>query len=179
MHTGIGHSMLKKIKRQSLKKHTERNLTERDISQRNAPLTHLGFLLDEAFFDDFEMLYEFGKEVGLQRKDVKIFTFVETRRKIPSLRQNQITNREFSWNGEIHNQNAKEFLEFPFDVLIGLYPGKHEFLGAMVAQSKAKFKIGFEGTDERLYDLLLNVDVKKATLFKNEVKKYLQIFGKI
>jgi hypothetical protein len=171
--------MLKKVKHHSLKKHTEKNLTERDISQRNTSLKYLGFLVDEAFFDDFEMLYEFGNELGLQRKDVKLFTFVETRRKIPSLRQNQITNKEFTWRGEIHNQNAQEFLDFPFDVLIGFYDKKHEFLSAMVAQSKAKFKIGFNGADERLFDLLLTVDLYKPDAFKSEVKKYLKIFKKI
>jgi hypothetical protein len=171
--------MLKKVKQHSLKKHIENNLSKRDISQRNAPLKYLGFLVDEAFFNDFEMLYEFGSELGLQRKDLKIFTFVETRKKLPSLRQDQITNKEFTWRGEISNQNAQEFLDFPFDVLIGYYKGKHEFLSAMVAQSKAKFKIGFHGADDRLYDLLLNVDIQKPELFKGEVKKYLQIFKKI
>ncbi len=152
---------------------------ERDISQRNTPLKYLGFLVDEAFFDDFEMLYEFGNELGLQRKDVKMFTFVETRRKIPSLRQNQITNKEFTFRGEINSKNAQEFLDFPFDVLIGFYNGKHEFLNAMVAQSKAKFKIGFNGADERLFDLLLTVNFQKLEFFKSEVKKYLKIFKKI
>lgn len=171
--------MLKKVKHNSLKKHTEKNLSERDVSQRNAPLKYLGFLVDEAFFDDFEMLYEFGKELGLQRKDVKVFTFVETRRKIPSLRQNQITNKEFTWRGEIHNQNAREFLDLSFDVLIGFYNDQHEYLSAMVAQSKAKFKIGFNGADERMFDLLLAVDPKNHDAFKSEVRKYLQIFKKI
>lgn len=171
--------MLKKVKKYSLKKHTDKNLGQRDISQRNAPLKYLGFLVDEVFFEDFEMFYEFGNELGLQRKDIKIFTFVETRRKIPSLRHNQITNKEFTWKGEIHNQNAQEFLDFPFDVLIGFYKGKHEFLSAMIARSNAKFKIGFNGADDRLYDLLLTVDIQKPELFKSEVKKYLQIFKKI
>lgn len=74
--------MLKKVKHISLKKHTEKNLLERDVTQRNTPLKYLGFLVDEVFFDDFEMLYEFGTELGLQRKNIKLFTFVETRRKI-------------------------------------------------------------------------------------------------
>ena len=171
--------MLKKVKHHSLKKHTERKLNERDISGRNTALKYLAFLVDEVFFDDFEMLYEFGSELGLQRKDIKIFTFVETRRKIPSLRQNQITNKEFNWKGEINNQNAQEFLDFAFDVLIGFYKGKHEFLSAMAAQSNSKFKIGFHGANERIYDLLLGVDLQNPEAFKSEIKKYLKIFKKI
>ncbi|SRX52179.1 DUF6913 domain-containing protein [Aequorivita lipolytica] len=171
--------MLKKVKHHSLKKHTDKNLMHRDISERNAPLKYLGFLVDETYFDNFELFYEFGKELGLQRKDIKLFTFIETRRRIPTLRQNQITNKEFTWRGEIHNQNAHEFLDYPFDVLIGFYNGKHEFLSAMAAQSKAKFKIGFNGADERLFDLLLTVDLQKPETFKSEVKKYLTILKKI
>jgi hypothetical protein len=171
--------MLNKVKQYSLKRQIEKNLIERDFSQRNEALRYLGFIVDEAFFSDFEKLYAFGKEFGLHSKDVKIFTFVQTRRKIPSLRQNQISNKEFTWRGEIHSQNAKEFLDFPFDVLIGYYKGKHEFLSAMVAQSKAKFKIGYSGMDERLYDLLLAVDPQKPELFNAEAKKYLKIFKKI
>lgn len=171
--------MLKKVKYRSLKKHTVKQLSERDISQRNTPLKYLGFVVDEAFFDDFELLNEFGKELGLQTKDVKLFTFMETRRKIPSLRQNQITNKEFSWGGEIKSQNANEFLEFPFDVLIGYYQGKHKFMEAMVAKSAAKFKIGFHGMDEGFYDLLLGVNPQDIDLFKSELKKYLEILKKI
>jgi hypothetical protein len=172
--------MLKKVKHNSLRKHTDNNLDNRDVSQRNTPLKHLGFLVDETVFDDFEKLYEFGRvALGLQRKDIKIFTFVETRRKIPSLRQNQITNKEFTWRGEIHNQNAMEFLDFSFDVLIGFYKGKHEYMDAMVAQSKSKFKIGFNDADARLFDLLLAVDLDNFEAFKSEVEKYLRILKKI
>ncbi|MDN3725440.1 hypothetical protein QRD02_13710 [Aequorivita sp. SDUM287046] len=172
-------SMFKKVKHHSLKKHTEKKLTERDISERNSPLKYLGFLVDEAFFEDFELLYEFGRELGLQRKDVKLFTFVETRRKIPSLRQNQISNKEFTWRGEIQKQNAQEFLDFPFDALIGFYKGKHEFLSAMVALSRAKFKIGFEGADARLYDLMISINPSNFEAAKAEIEKYLKILNKI
>lgn len=171
--------MLKRIKQNSLKKHIDKSLATRDFSNRNEPLQHLGFLVDEAFFSDFEKLYAFGNEFGLKPKDVKIFTFVETRRKLPTLRQNQITNKEFSWKGDIQNQNAREFLDFPFDVLIGFYKGKHEYLSLMVAESKARFKIGFHGADERLYDLLLSVNLNTPDLFKAEVQKYLRILKKI
>ncbi|MEM0574694.1 MULTISPECIES: DUF6913 domain-containing protein [Aequorivita] len=171
--------MLRKVKQNSLKKHIEKNLSKRDFSKRNEPLKSLGFVVDEAFYNDFEKLYEFGTSLGLQPKDVKIFSFVETRKKLPSLRQNQITNKEFTWRGEIKSKNAQEFLEVPLDVLIGFYPGKHEYLSAMVVQSKAKFTIGFKGADERLYDLLLAVAPDNLDDFKSEVIKYLKIFKKI
>jgi hypothetical protein len=170
--------MLKKLKLYFLKKRTETSLLKRDVSQRNTSLKYLGFLVDEAFFDDFEKLFQFGTQLGLQRKDIKLITFLETKKKVPSLRQNQISNKEFSWKGEVQSKNAKEFLNFPFDAIIGLYNGKHHYLDAMMAQSKAKFKIGFNDSDERLYDLLLTIDLKKPETFKGEVEKYLKILKK-
>ena len=171
--------MLKRLQLHSLKKHIDKNLEQRDVSQRNTKLTHLGFLVHESFFEDLEQLYSLGIELGLQRKDIKVFTFTDNRRKIPSLQQNQITNKEFNWKGQILNQNAEEFLNFPFDALIGIYKDNHDFLNFMVSKSSAKFKIGFKGVDERLYDLLLDIDPKNNQLFKTEIKKYLKIFNKI
>ncbi|SDX14529.1 DUF6913 domain-containing protein [Aequorivita viscosa] len=171
--------MLKKFKLYFLKKQTDKNLLQRDVSQRNTSLKYMGFLIDETFFNDFEKLFKFGTELGLQRKDIKQFTFLETKKKVPSLRENQISNKEFNWKGEIQNEEAKEFLNFPFDAIIGLYKGKHDYLDAMMAQSKAKFKIGFNNADDRLYDLLLTIDLKNPETFKSEVGKYLKILKKI
>ena len=79
----------------------------------------------------------------------------------------------------MHNQNAQEFLDRSFDVLVGLYNGKHEFLDLLVATSNAKFKVGFHGSDERLYDLLLGVEPTNVSAFKQELKKYLEILDKL
>ncbi len=171
--------MLRKIKFNSLKKHTDRSLEQRDVSQRNAKLIHLGFLTDESFYGDIEALYNLGIELGLRRENIKVFAFSKSNGGIPSLRQDQITNKEFNWRGEMVSQNAKEFLDFPFDVLIGIYNNKHEFLEAMIAQSKAKFKVGFSNSDQRFYDLLLKIDPKNNELFRSELKKYLKVFNKI
>lgn len=171
--------MLKKLQNYSLRKQIDKSLSERDFSQRNTSLRYLGFLIDESLFDDFESLYEFGIDMGLQRKDIKQFTFVETQKRIPSLLNNQISNKEFNWRGEIRNDDAMEFLNNPFDVLIGFYRGQHEYMDAMVAQSKAKFKIGFNDADKRLFDLLLTVDLQHPELVKEEIAKYMRIMNKI
>lgn len=171
--------MLKKLKLYSLKKQTDKILSERDISQRNSTLNFLGFLIDENSFDNFEKLYEWGIEFGLQRKDVKQFTFVKGKRSFPSSRENQITDKEFDWKGGIRNENAQEFLNYPFDVIIGYYNGRHEFLDAMMARSKAKFKIGFNGANEQIFDLLLTADLQKPEILKEQLVKYLKILKKI
>ena len=171
--------MFKKLKLRSLKKLTDRYINTRDTSQLNARLRTIGFLVDEAQFQNFEDLYEIWNDLGIQRKDVKVFTFVEVKKKTPSLRQNQLNNKDINWRGEIHNANAMEFLRIPFDVLVGYYKGSHDYLDMMVAQSNAKFKVGVSESDERLYDLLVNVSISEPRIFKAELKKYLKILNKI
>jgi len=171
--------MLKKIKQRSFQRSIDKNLESRDISQVNAPLKSIGFLVDENVFVDLEALYDIGTSLGLQRKDVKLFSFVTFSKKAPSLRQNQIHNKDFSWKGTIDNQNANEFLDIPFDVLVGYYESSQQYLDAMVSKSAAKFKVGLQAGDERLFDLILSVDVKNTKLFKEELEKYMKILKKI
>lgn len=171
--------MFERLKRRSLKKVTERNLAHRDLSQLNSTLKTLGFIVDEKLIQDFEPLYDFYVEFKLLPKDVKVFTFIEVKKKLPSLLQNQVQSKDFNWKGEMHNQNASEFLDKDFDVLVGYYEGKHEFLDAMISQSNAKFKVGFAGGDKRLFDLLISVKPNEIETFKLELKKYLEILNKL
>ena len=170
--------MFENLKKKALKKHTERNILNRDTSEINSKLKTLGFLVDEMIFQDFDRLFEFSKIFELQPKDVKVFSFLEVKKKLPTLQQNQINNKDFNWKGEILNQNAIEFLDRDFDVLVGLYNGKHRFLDLLVSESKAKFKVGFKGADDRLFDLLIEVPTSDLPTFTTELKKYLTLLNK-
>lgn len=171
--------MFEKLKRRSLRKITERHVMNRDLSKVNDPVKTVGFLVDEKIFKEFETFYDFYSDLGLVPKDIKVFSFIEAKKKLPSLRQNQVQCKDFNWKGEMHNQNAKEFVQRDFDLLIGYYNDKNAFLDAMISQSNAKFKVGFVGADERLFDLLIAVDAKNVKLFKQELIKYLKILKKI
>ena len=171
--------MLKSLQRRYLLKKTERNLKNRDLSKLNNKVITLGFLVDEDFFNDFEKLSTISEKIGLHHKDVTVFTFMNVKKKLPSLRQNQINNKEFSWKGIIQNQNANEYLGKPFDVLVGYYKGQNCFLDLMISKSKANFKVGFKGVDDRLYDLIIDVDPLQVTKFGEELIKYLKVLNKI
>ena len=62
---------------------------------------------------------------------------------------------------------------------MGYYRGSHEFLDLMVSESKAKFKVGTAGADERLYDLLIELDIDNTEAIKTELKKYLTVLNKL
>ena len=171
--------MFEKLKRRSLKKRIDQNLKNRDTSEINSEMKTLGFLIEEALIPDLEVFDSFVLDFGLQSKNVKIFSFEEVKKRIPSMQQNQANNKDFNWKGELNNQNAKEFLEKPFDVLVGYYVGPHEFMDLMISTSKASFKVGFPGGDERLFDLIIALDPKNVEEFKIELKKYLTVLSKL
>jgi hypothetical protein len=171
--------MFKKIKEYSVKKITDKNLINRDMSRVNSPLNTLGFLVDETIFQDFETLYDYSNLLGIMRKDIKVFSFLDLKKRAPSLRQDQVSDKDFAWDGVIKCKSAQEFLDKSFDVLIGYYGGGNSFLDMMVSQSKAKFKIGGMGADKRIFDLLINVEVGNTKTFKEETKKYLTVLNKI
>lgn len=171
--------MFEKLKRKSLQKLTDRYLALRDFSQVNEPVKTVGFLVDEALFQEFDELFDFSKDLKIPPKNVKVFSFIRVKKKLPTLEFNQVQSKDFNWKGELHNPNANEFLNTPFDVLVGCYQDDNEFLNVMMAQSKAKFKVGFTGMDERLCDLLITTSALDTTLWKVELKKYLTILGKL
>ncbi len=171
--------MLKILQKKRIQKKIALYLKNRDTSNLNDSAVTMGYLVDEDLFKDFEKLFEVSKEMGLKDKDVTVFTFMEVKKKLPSLRQNQINNKEFSWKGIIQNQNANEFLDVPFDVLVGFYRGKNNYLDLMMTKSKAKFKVGFKGVDSRISDLIIDVDPLKTNDFKRELIKYLRVLNKI
>ena len=171
--------MFENIKRRALKKKIELYLSQRDTSEINSQLRTLGFLVDEAIMPELDKFDDFAREFGLQPKDIKVFTFLEVKKKLPSLRQNQVYNKDFNWKGELMNQNAREFMDKQFDVLVGYYEGKNPFLDLMLSGSKAKFKVGFTGADDRLFDLIIGLKPSDFEGFGKELKKYLTILNKI
>ena len=171
--------MFQSVKRRSFEKVIATEIANRDHSQLNSTLNTLGFLVNEDTFKELETLLESYAYFGLQPKDVKVFTFVTFSKKAPSLRQNQVSNKDFNWKGAITNKNAEEFLNRSFDVLVGYYTQENRFLDVMMAKSKAKFKVGVSRANADLYDLLIDISLNDFGKFKAELKKYLTVLGKL
>jgi hypothetical protein len=110
--------MLEKLKKRSIKKRIERYVALRDTSGRNTSLQTLGVLVDEGLIPDLYLFEDLPASLGVHPNKFRLFSFLEVKKKLPSIRQNQINNKDFSFKGQVKNNNALEFVEFPFDVLI-------------------------------------------------------------
>lgn len=171
--------MIKKIKNFSIRRKINDIIASRDLSQRNSKLEKLGILVDNSFVEDQSYLEKTIKKLGLEENQYQFFHFVEVDKSVPTLQSNTISKKEFNLKGELINQDAIDFLKTPFDVLICVFPEDNQWMNLMAAESKANFKIGFFGMDQRIFDLIINVDPKDHQSFENEVIKYLKILNKI
>lgn len=171
--------MIKRFKSFSIRRKINNLVKHRDLSQRNSKLGKLGILVDDTYMEDRNYLEKLVKKLGLNDKQYQFFHFVEADKNVPTLQSNQVSKKEFNLKGEISSQDAIDFTGIPFDVLICVFPENNQWLNLMAAQSKAKFKIGFYDMDQRIFDLIINIDAKDNQLFENEVIKYLKILNKI
>lgn len=171
--------MFKRIQKIFLLKNTKNYLENRTMCNINDSLKTIGFLVNEEVNIDFEKFFEVSRTLGVHQKDVKIFSFLDFKTKTPTLIQNRIYSNHFNWRGQINNCNALDFLTINLDVLVGYYKSKNEYLNLMVAKSNAKFKVGFTGVDDRLFDLIINIDLQNTDEVKNELKKYFKVLNKI
>jgi len=171
--------MFKRIQKIFFTRNITKNLKKRTMFGVNDSLTTIGFLVNEEEHINFDIFFDMSIALGLQQKDTKIFSFTDIKTKTPTLIQNKIFSNHFNWRGEINNNNALDFLNTQLDVLVSYYDTKNNYLNLMTSKSKAKFKVGFNGVDNRLFDLIINVDPQKNLDVKSELLKYFKVLNKI
>ena len=79
----------------------------------------------------------------------------------------------------LKNIDLQSFIDEPYDILICYYKNELLQLNQITAASKANLKVGISRKDERLYDLIIDVSLKEINIFKQELKKYLNILNKL
>ena len=171
--------MLKKIKQIIFEKKIREYISERNVSEKKSKVKKIGFLVDEDAYQNLDALYSFSETIGLQRKDIKIFSFKKFEKSAPTLLQNTVSQKDFTLTAKLKNGIGSDFLNIEFDLLVGYYQGRHLYLDLMVVQSKALFKVGLLDTDERLFDLQLALKPKDEDVFVIEMLKYLNALQKI
>lgn len=89
------------------------------------------------------------------------------------------SEKDVNWRGNFTEPTFKNFLEQPFDLLIGYFNHQHLYLEKAVLESKATFKVGFSKVNSKLYELEISTEIENIQQFSSELKKYLQILKKL
>jgi hypothetical protein len=171
--------MFKRIKQRYYQKAITIALSKRDISQLNAKMHTLVFLYDGDQGNEVSAYHKIATSLCVSESKTQFFSFVTFQKNTPSLLQDQFSQKDISFKGAFTGASVKEFVATSLDVLIFMLDKEHLHLDVLVAQSNAKFKVGFKGADPRYFDLILSVDPNDTASVITELTKYFIILGKI
>ncbi|WP_179339100.1 DUF6913 domain-containing protein [Winogradskyella ludwigii] len=171
--------ILKAFKEKSNRKYVNNLLAIRQSKVNNDKIKTVAVLLNTSEFYEFEVFRAYFKELGLlsPKHEIAAFTLDD---KLEHNKWNvHFSPKDFGWKGKIKNLDLAAFIDEPYDMLICFYKNPVLQLDLITAASKANFKVGISTEDERLYDLIIDVSLKDINIFKQELKKYLNILKKL
>lgn len=90
-----------------------------------------------------------------------------------------ISPSDFGWYGGIKSGALRKILTNKYDLLINYNKIDNLYTNLVLLQCQSSFRVGFEGSDDRFYDLLINCNKEDAITFGDELKKYLLILKKL
>lgn len=171
--------ILKGFKRKSNQKLINKLVQSREVYLSSKKIESVGVILNLNEFDDFESFRSMFNELNINQNKIKLIGFVEDAKTIGNSIELLYSEKQIGWKGNIKNDELNTFLKTNFDALISYYKQDNLALNLTTALSKSKFKIGLSKYDERLNDLILDINPKDFKLFKTELIKYLEILNKL
>jgi len=171
--------ILKAFKDKSIQKYVNKLLATRKVQINNNKVKTVAVLLNTSEFHEFEVFRVYFKELGLNSPKHKIIAYTLDDKLEHNKWNTHYSPKDFGWKGKIKNIDLDTFINEPFDVLICYYKKQVLQLDLIAAASKANLKVGISRKDERLYDLIIDVALKDINIFKQELKKYLNILNKL
>ena len=171
--------ILKAFREKSNQKFIKKLLSSITAAVSSKKIESVGVIIDSSDFSDAEAFKVYFNELGVQLPRIKIIVFVEDEKKTERLWGNYFSKNDFGWRGSVKHVELQTFIDTEFDALVSFYKSEALELKMVTAASKANFKIGLSGVDDRLFDFILDVSTKDFGVFKTELKKYLTILKKI
>lgn len=145
----------------------------------NEKINTVGIIVDEGYFNEKENLIKELIKNDINQGNIKLLVYKDRFKKNDVVGFPSFSMKDVSWNGEIQQQEAIDFLSKPFDMLISYYDVTKAPLSLATQQSKAVFKVGFSTIDKRLNHFMINTNAENFKVFSDELFKYLRILNKI
>jgi len=169
---------LSKLKESILRKkfdNTVLKLQDNRIVSQKEILT-VGILTTESISSTIDLQSEIETILGLKNSKLQSFKKFN---KSDEVSFNYFSEKDVNWRGNFIQPTFQNFLEQPFDLLIGYFKHHHLYLEKAVLESKASFKAGFSDVNSKLYELEISTELENSQQFSSELKKYLQILKKL
>jgi len=171
--------ILKSLREKSNQKYINKQLNSRRSNVSEQKIDSLAVILNISEFNDFEAIRDFASELKIHPNKIKILAYTEDEKEVLNSRELLFSKKEIGWNAKIKSPELQDFLNKEFDALIGYYNEENVELNLVTTMSKAIFKIGISGHDERIFDFIIETESSDFNIFKSELTKYLNILNKL
>lgn len=169
--------IVKTIRKKFLEREVKKGLKNRLPIHEGRPLRTLGIVINAMEFKQVEAFENLANVLNLLNKDVKIIYYIEENINLPTLEQCTFTPKDFNWKGLMTKPAILEFLDREYDVFICYSSADSVFIDFIVSQAKAALKVGLDGANAALFDLIFKINTNQYALFEKELAKYLQIIN--
>lgn len=157
-----------KIRTQSLLK---RNKTLRSsIPYKEA--TSIGIVFSIEDKSKHDAIKEFIKRLEADGKKVKVIAFLPKKKENYEFMFDFFTEDDLSFFGRNNSTQATKFVATPFDILYYVDASPNSYILNLIAQSKAKFRIGKFWADGHPYFELMIESVGGSKILMDEMYKY-------
>ncbi|MDX1314476.1 MAG: hypothetical protein R3356_03150 [Eudoraea sp.] len=150
----------------------------RSLSRKQG-IQSLGVIVDLDSFPRAESFEEFIEVFGLRPSAVKVIGYKKDYDTNSPYATPVFSEKDLGWHGEIDNGYAQEFLSREYDVLINYYSEKNLMMQLMTVKTQARIRVGFASVDKTFNDLIVDCSMKDFDLFKNEIRKYLNVLKEL
>ncbi|MFV5684294.1 DUF6913 domain-containing protein [Flavobacterium sp. GB2R13] len=167
------------IKDFSVKKILKNSLHNVKSSPLSTTIQTVGLLIDASSFSEKDALISELIANGIPADNIKVIVYKDKFKKSDAQTHPAFGAKHLNWKGEISNQQANEFVNEKFDLLINYYDVEKAILMVVTHNSKAQFKVGFSSIDKRLNHLIINTNAENYKVFTHELFRYLKILNKL
>ena len=172
----------KKFAKNVYEKQLKINLSKPLKYKKKEKIKSIGILTITPTVFEIESLVEkhnykeyFAEKLCIHADNIKLLFFSESEKHTQESAYAYFTKNNLGWKGNFTKQEIIEFIEEPFDLLINYNAKENCYLNLVMQQSIADLKVGFASTDNRILDLIINVEGQNKQTFNEELFKYLRI----
>ena len=176
--TNVKLMFFKGIKRKSAQKYIANSL-KTIVTPTKGKIVSLAILVDAAKYEKFPFLNEISTVFGIQPESIAVLYYHSDKKVAQQFPEAMFTDTDLGFSGVLKNDSVSKFVNQAFDGLLSFYDEDKLMLNLVAVKSKAKFKIGFSGTNQAINDLSIATELNDITTFTFELKKYLSILNKI
>ena len=170
---------IKFFKNRSNKKFINKALENRLPSVDTGIIQTVGIILNIGEFKDYDKLRDIFKNYGINENKIKFIAFLSENDTKLNHWDSYFESKDFGWSGLINNLDLQEFIDMKFDALVSYYKKDNLELNYATACSKANFKIGISNYNQKLNDIIIDINPNFIDIFGKELEKYLTGLKKI